>query len=591
MCRLAIGPSQQYEGGEELFLDQEVCTQGSIICYYPGKRITGAEAEASSSKYIMSTQIGSNEWVYLDAEDKDCGYGRYADDSLYNGTENAEWRPVGRGKARRMALVATCTIKKGMPIRATYGWEYWYQPGDVPLALMRQAFIEYIDRIAWSPKRTKAWEFARTVGGEAALLEKWGGRRLHEEVPEEEQVSTSMDESSSDDAHDETIGATECNDATDQNERKRKRAAGVKTTDQTGITSATNAVTTSTVAAKRGHKRDSRRTSRRGSSLPIALKVRVGRPAPWHTDSSDDSSDIGVQIRPLALPIYRAGTSYSTRRQYLTGQHADKLCSRNKNTASSGHRGQDTESEHRADNTTQTCAEQRHLGDGSALQQESTVRPRVHTRRGRVDTCIEVGKLATDRSTTRLRQAQVVDTASLVSCGDEQDTQDQVRGSGQHRDNAKERMKNRQTRQTPLRPTETRTRGITSASLSSQADDVAISGIEPPLEEESRDDGVTTSRRVDDGVDNGRSSTTDIREWDAGTEQSMVQDTTARAHKTRLLRDRDVTAPDAEEADIARIDSSRCIYDDVISDSSRRVACTRTDGERTPEQGDAPGSR
>ena len=52
-----------------------------------------------------------------------------------------------------------------------------------------------------------------------------------------------------------------------------------------------------------------------------------------------------------------------------------------------------------------------------------------------------------------------------------------------------------------------------------------------------------------------------------------------------------MTAPDAEEADTARIDSSRCIYDDVISDSSRRVACTRTDGERTPEQGDAPGSR
>ena len=110
--------------------------------------------------------------MYLDAADKDCGYGRYSDDSLYNGTENAEWRPVGRGKTRRMALVATGTIKKGMPIRATYGWEYWYQPGDVPLALMRQAFIGYIDRIAWSPKRTKAWEFARTVGGEAALLER-----------------------------------------------------------------------------------------------------------------------------------------------------------------------------------------------------------------------------------------------------------------------------------------------------------------------------------------------------------------------------------------------------------------------------------
>ena len=46
-----------------------------------------------------------------------------------------------------------------------------------------------------------------------------------------------------------------------------------------------------------------------------------------------------------------------------------------------------------------------------------------------------------------------------------------------------------------------------------------------------------------------------------------------------------------EGVESARIDSSRCIDDDVISDSSRRVACTRTDGKRTPEQGDAPGSR
>jgi hypothetical protein len=116
MCKLAIGPSQQYEGGEELFLDQEACSSGTIICYYPGKRISGIEADASTSTYIMQTQIGPDEWVYLDAADKNCGYGRYADDSLYNGTENAEWKPVGRGKARRMALVATSTIKQGMPI-------------------------------------------------------------------------------------------------------------------------------------------------------------------------------------------------------------------------------------------------------------------------------------------------------------------------------------------------------------------------------------------------------------------------------------------------------------------------------------------
>ena len=88
--------------------------------------------------YIMQTQIGPDEWVYLDAADKNCGYGRYADDSLYNGTENAEWKPVGRGKARRMALVATSAIKQGMPIRAPYGWEYWYQTGVVSRELMQQ---------------------------------------------------------------------------------------------------------------------------------------------------------------------------------------------------------------------------------------------------------------------------------------------------------------------------------------------------------------------------------------------------------------------------------------------------------------------
>ena len=209
-----------------------------------------------------------------------------------------------------------------------------------------------------------------------------------------------MDELSSDDAHDEAIGAKECNVATEQHERKRKRAARVRATDQTGTTSEPIAGTTTTVAAKRGQKRDSSRTSKRGCSLPMALKSRVRRQAPRQTDSSDESSDIGVQIRPLALPVYRAGTNYNTRRQHLTGQQTDRLGEKNNTTTLSGHRGQDTESEYRADNTTQNCAEQRHLGDGSAPQQESTVRPRVHTRRGRVDTCIEVGKLATDRSTT-----------------------------------------------------------------------------------------------------------------------------------------------------------------------------------------------
>ena len=101
---------------------------------------------------------------------------------------------------------------------------------------------------------------------------------------------------------------------------------------------------------------------------------------------------------------------------------------------------------------------------------------------------------------------------------------------------------------------------------------------------------------MDDGVDNGRSSTPVIGEWEAGTDQRMVQDTTEQTYKRRRLRDRDVTAPDAEEADeegpAARIDSSRCIHDDVISDgTTSHVARTRTAGRRTPGQGDAPRSR
>jgi hypothetical protein len=133
---------------------------------------------------------------------------------------------------------------------------------------------------------------------------------------------------------------------------------------------------------------------------------------------------------------------------------------------------------------------------------------------------------------------------------------------------------------------------ITTATATITANLVAKSGVEPPLEERSRDDVMSSSRRVDDGVDYGRSSTTDIGEREAGSEQRTVHDTTERTHKRRRLRDRDVTAPDAQEAAVTRIDSSRCIHDDVISDSnSRHVARTRNDGRSTPEQGDAPGSR
>ena len=110
-----------------------------------------------------------------------------------------------------------------------------------------------------------------------------------------------------------------------------------------------------TVAVKRGHKCDSRQACKRGRSLPMALKARVGQPASRYTGSSVDASDIGVQTRPLALPVYRAGTNYNTRRQHLTGQHTDRMVSRNNNTASGGHRRLPMELEHRADNTSRTA--------------------------------------------------------------------------------------------------------------------------------------------------------------------------------------------------------------------------------------------
>ena len=147
-----------------------------------------------------------------------------------------------------------------------------------------------------------------------------------------------------------------------------------------------------------------------------------------------------------------------------------------------------------------------------------------------MDTRTEFGKLATDRSSTGTEQALVFNTATQVVCGEEDDTQEQVRGSGLNRDHAKERAKIQLSKQPTLRPTETRTIGFKSTSLLS-TDDVAISGVETPLEKRSQDDGTTSSRRVDDGVDNGRSSTTDIGEWEVGTLHRTVQDTTEQTYK------------------------------------------------------------
>ena len=123
-CSLAIGPSQQYDGGQELYLDQKSCQPGTIIAYYEGKELSDEEKDASMSRYIFTVPTGPDTVIHIDAIDPNSCYARYADDSLYDGTENAHWVEIGTGSDTRLALVATEEILRGMPIRACYGWEY-----------------------------------------------------------------------------------------------------------------------------------------------------------------------------------------------------------------------------------------------------------------------------------------------------------------------------------------------------------------------------------------------------------------------------------------------------------------------------------
>ena len=323
----------------------------------------------------------------------------------------------------------------------------------------------------------------------------------------------------------------------------QKRTRGQTEETATVQPKPTPAAAVQAVASQRGAKRG----SKRGRSLPMAHKARVGRPASSQSDSSDDNKPTRVHMRPIALPVYRAGTNYIARRQHIIEKRTDTHANTTNTSATTGRKRPAKVQRHREDHTTQNCAEQRHLEDSSALQQETTDDRQVRTRHAGVDTHTEGGKLATGRRSADMEHTLVINTDTQVACGDEDDTQDQVRGSGQHRDYAKERMKTRLSKQLSLRPTETRTRGTKATSLLS-TDDVAITGVETPLEERSQD-GTTSSRRVDDVVDNGRSSTPVIGEWEARTDQRIAQDTTEQTYKRRRLRDRDVTAPDAEDAD------------------------------------------
>ena len=193
-CKLAIGPSQQYDGGQELYLDQTHYKKGTIIAYYEGELITAVEKDLRESRYIFAIPTGENSEIYIDAANPLCGYARYADDSFFNGTENAVFSTVGHGSATRLALIAIDNIIKGTPIRATYEWKYWYQPKVFTLELMRKAFAGYIEAIGAVEDVQGAWDFAMHVGGTDALLEQWRGTRKHE-------TSIQEDHDGAEDAH------------------------------------------------------------------------------------------------------------------------------------------------------------------------------------------------------------------------------------------------------------------------------------------------------------------------------------------------------------------------------------------------------
>ena len=62
-----------------------------------------------------------------------------------------------------MTLFAIRTITRGEPIRAPYGWMYWYQPYSYDKVLMQKAFDGYLNDIARDEDTITAWAFALHV--------------------------------------------------------------------------------------------------------------------------------------------------------------------------------------------------------------------------------------------------------------------------------------------------------------------------------------------------------------------------------------------------------------------------------------------
>ena len=112
------------DSGEGLFAVKKA-KEGDELCTYEGVEVEGEMLDLGYHKgdYVASAIRDpiSQQWVYIDAQERTCGYGRFAQDPIDEHLVNAKilWR---RGKMR---VIATCEIEPGDEILVHYGLSYW----------------------------------------------------------------------------------------------------------------------------------------------------------------------------------------------------------------------------------------------------------------------------------------------------------------------------------------------------------------------------------------------------------------------------------------------------------------------------------
>jgi hypothetical protein len=96
--------------------------KGEFICWYTGVFVAENNVDNGyyESDYLYNPGNGS---LIIDAEDKLCCYGRYANDSLSLRQNNADFDKYDDVDAAH--LIATKTIRKGSEIYVPYGPDFW----------------------------------------------------------------------------------------------------------------------------------------------------------------------------------------------------------------------------------------------------------------------------------------------------------------------------------------------------------------------------------------------------------------------------------------------------------------------------------